>query len=129
MDENIDLKLQRWYSLAKQLKKVKEEEMALRIAIRDMAFPQLKEGANSFEFKPGWVLKNTHKLNRTIDETVLEAVRGELPHVAFNNLIQWKPELRIKHYRELTETDRQVFDEALVIKPGSPAFTIVEKKK
>ena len=40
-------------------------------------------------------------------------------------LVKWKPELVLKAYRNLTNEQKEVFNECLVIKDGSPSLEIV----
>lgn len=42
-----------------------------------------------------------------------------------DTLVNWKPSLSVSAYRELTKEQRQMFDECLSIKPGTPSLEIV----
>jgi hypothetical protein len=51
--------------------------------------------------------------------------RLELAGINVAALVKWKPELVLKNYRELTDEQKLIFNDCLVIKDGSPALEIV----
>jgi hypothetical protein len=64
---------------------------------------------------------------------VLQAMAGEngplhTIGIRADDLVTWKPELKIGAYRELTEEQRLVFDACLEIRDGSPSLSMVEPK-
>lgn len=119
--------LNEWYKLAAELKRVKAAEMLLRQKIFHAYFPAPKEGTNSHPLADGWVLKAKYPINREVDQGALAAYKEKFVEANINAdaLVQYKPELRLSAYRELTEEQRQLFDHALIVKPGSPALEIV----
>ena len=119
--------LAEWYRLQEELKKVRAAEMLLRQKIFGAYFPSPTEGTNSAPLADGWVLKGKHTINREIDPGALGAMKEQFAQagIAADSMVQYKPSLVLKEYRTLTEEQRQLFDRALIVKPGSPALEIV----
>ena len=119
--------LAEWYRLQEELRKVKASEMLLRQKIFAAYFPSPKEGTNDAPLAEGWILKGKHTINREIDPGALGAMKEQFVQagISADALVQYKPSLVLKEYRTLTEEQRQLFDRALIVKPGSPALEIV----
>lgn len=120
-----------WYEMAQQLKTLRAKEMTLRKKIFGNAFPDPKEGTNSYKLADGYMLKAQHKLDRSIDPGAFDAMKDVLRKHEINpdSLVRYKPELVLREYRALGEKDRQLFDQCLIVKPGSPSLEIVMPKK
>lgn len=116
-----------WYKLAEQLKKLKSSEYLMRQEIFKKAFPKPKEGTNNYGLDDGYVLKGNHVLNRNIDEGAFKALKEQLleAEVKIDDLVEYKPSLVKREYNKLTESQRKIFDQCLVIKPGSPSLEVV----
>jgi hypothetical protein len=117
-----------WYEAQDQLGKLKSKEMLLRNRIFGAYFPDPKEGTNNFNLDDGYVLKGGHTINRDVDIGAFTALREQLGGVGIQNpddLIQFKPSLKLAKYRELTEEQRKLFDVCLIVKPGAPSLEIV----
>ncbi len=130
--------LQQWYKLQQKLGKLKSEEAMLRARIFSDLFPDPVEGTNNYDINDGTgaVLKATHVINRNIDMGSLEALDkairtpdANLPKLPLRKLVEWKPSLVLKEYRSLTEEERHVFDQCLIIKEGSPQMKIEIPKR
>jgi hypothetical protein len=123
--------LNNWYILQEQLEKVKEAELILRKKICKFYFRDPKEGVNKYPLDEGWVMKCDHKINRTVDESLLTTLSSTLREKGINPeaLVKWKPELKLAEYRKLTEEERNMFDKVLTIKDGTPALEIVLPKR
>lgn len=100
-------------------------------------FPNPKEGTNKADLKDGTgaQLKAVHVIGRTVELGSLDALRSairtegsNLPKLPIADLIKYKPELVIGEYRKLTEEERCIFDQCLIIKPGSPQLEITIPK-
>jgi len=119
--------LAEWYRLQDELKRIKASEMLLRQRIFGAYFPSPVEGTNSAPLADGWVLKGKHTINRDIDPGALGAMKEQFAEagISADALVQYKPSLVLKEYRTLTEEQRQLFDQCLIVKPGSPALEIV----
>ena len=123
--------LETWYQIQDTLKKLKAQEMILRKRIFEHYFPEPKEGTNSHELNDGYVLKAKYGLLRDIDVGELQSC-GDLfaqAGISADALVQWKPFLKVKEYRQMTAEQRALFDRCLVIKPGAPSLEITLPKK
>ena len=120
-----------WYKLNEELKRLKGQEALLRQKIFKGMFLNPHEGTNSVDLPDGYVLKGKHNINRDIDPGALDALRPELKKakILVDQLVRYKPELKIALYRELTDEQRQLFDQALIIKDGMPGLEIVMPKR
>lgn len=123
--------LAEWYRLQVQLNRLKLAEHNMRMRLFNGLFPDPVEGTNTYDINDGTgaVLKATHVIGRTVDEGTLQALATQLKEehlttVDLRALIKWKPELVTKEYRKLGKRELHVFDQCLVIKPGSPQLKI-----
>jgi hypothetical protein len=130
--------LKEWYTLKQQIDELKNKEVVLRQFIFNGIFPKPEEGINKHDINDGSgaVLKATHVINRKVQEDALEdlsdslqVVDANLPQLDLDKLVKWKPEVSIKEYRALTDEQRNLFDQVLVIKPGMPSLEIVIPKR
>lgn len=123
-------KLEKWYLLQDQLKKIREEEAALRAEIFAEAFPNPKEGTNKFDLGGGYQLTATLPITRKVDVAAYEAMKELLEENGINadKMVKWNPELEMKQYRCLTEEELHLVDQFLIIKDGSPQLKIVMPK-
>ena len=119
--------LEKWYKLANELKSIKAQEILLRKKIFAGKFPDPIEGTNTCPLEDGWVLKGTYSLDRAIDQGAFDAIKEKLEeeNVSPDSLVQYKPSLVKRAYNTLTAEQRNLFDQCLIIKPGSPSMTIV----
>ncbi len=129
-NEKVDYNklLNEWNKKALQLKELKAEEMELRLKLSAYFCPNPKEGTNTVDLGNKWKLKNVHKINRKCDKASFNAVFAEMFDGAKDLLIEWKPELILKEYRKLAPEWVKIFDQALIIKPGSPDLKLVSPK-
>lgn len=120
-----------WDQAKQELARWKAAEMLLRTKIFKAAFPTPKEGTNNFTLESGYILKGKYSLNRDIDPGELfartEAFREA--GIPVDALIKRSPELVKAKYNELTDEQRTLFDNVLIIKPGTPALEIAEPPK
>lgn len=123
--------LEQWYLLDKQIKALKASEVLLRQKIFNGMFLEPKEGTNSFELPDGAVVKGKRVISRTIDIGALNALREQfaVQGIMVDSLVKYTPELKLSGYRELTEEQQHLFDQALVIKDGMPGLEIVIPKR
>ena len=122
-----------WYVVKKRMAVDKAAEAMMRSRIFKFFFPTPEEGTNTHPLKDGTgaELKAVYNIDRKVDEGELEALKAamaeegsNLPQFKLDELIVWKPELKIAAYRKLSEEDQQVFDRILVVKPGMPQVDI-----
>lgn len=127
-----------WYKTKRELDTLKATEMLMRQRIFKAFFPSPKEGTNTVVLPDTYQLKGTHTINRKIVEEAMQALcyrpqvsegvfgpcKLEEAGVSPQAIIKWKPELAIGVYRELTEEQRHLVDQMLLIDAGSPQLKI-----
>lgn len=123
--------LNAWHSACEELTKIKEKELALRKKISAFFFPNPTEGTNKAPLADGWIIKLTHVVNRTIDMAAVTNLGEEFTAAGIRTdvLIKYKPEVSISNYRSMTEAQRNLFDQALTLRPGTPQVEIVKPKR
>lgn len=135
MDAYLVQLIKEWDDLKAQVETVAkpliDKERALRQLVADVMFDEPHEGTNYVPLEGDWRLKLVYKLDRKIDEAMLSTVAAQLAeqNVSIDKLIKWKPEVTLKEYRELTAEQAKIFDQALVVKPGTPALEMVPPKE
>lgn len=130
-----------WYRVTEELKEIKQREHFLRMRVFRHLVPVPVEGVNSVDLAShavfngvdtlGYVLKAQYVISREVDEAALTVLLPKLREakVPVEELIKRKPTLAVGAYRKLTKEETQLFDQALVIKPGSPQLEIMLPKK
>lgn len=132
--------LKEWYRVKDQLTKLKSTEAMMRSRIAKHFFPNPTEGSKGnkhpLDDGTGAILQMDHKVNRTVLEPELDALKAavkedgsNLPKLPFNKLVKYKPELVKTEYNKLTKEEREVFDRALNIKDGMPDLSIKIPKR
>ena len=126
-DEITQETLTQWYNLSKLLKKTKASEILLRKKIFEGKFPKPVEGAkNKVNIDQYYVLKGTYVLNRNVDVGAYKSIQEKLRELDVSDeVVEWKPSLKKSEYNKLTDDQKLIFDQCLIIKPGSPALEIV----
>lgn len=119
-----------WYALQNQMREIKEREMELRKKIFAFYFQGAVEGTNKLEMQDGYTLTGKRVINRSVDKGSLVSLTPELQAagIKVDDLVEWKPSLKISAYRKLSEAQTQLFDQVLVVKDGSPSLEIVAPK-
>lgn len=122
--------LEQWYTMADELRKLRAAEMLLRKKIFDHYFPDPKEGTNSEDLGDDFVLKGVFKYDRKIDEGAFDALQEEFREskIKTDTLVKTTPSLKIGPYNKLNKKNKLLFDQCLIIKPGSPSLTITKPK-
>lgn len=121
----------KWSEMVQQLKTLRTAEMLLRKKITIHYFPLAIEGTQSVKLNAGYKLRLTLPYDRSFDMGALAAGREMFQENGINvdSLMRTKYELKKKEYNTLTEEQRNLFDQALIIKPGSPTLEIVAPKQ
>ena len=116
-----------WYEMADQLKSLRASEALLRKSIFKKAFPNPKEGTNKYELDDGYVLSGKYALTRSVDEGAYSSILDNLyeAKIKVDKLVKFKPSISKSEYSRLTDEQRDLFDQCLVIKPGSPSLDII----
>ena len=122
----------KWYELKLLLAKTKSAEMLLRKKIFEFFFPEPVEGTNTAQLENDFLLKGGFAYDRQIDEAAWAAISKKLVKAGVKTpdvLVHWKPSLVKSEYDKLTEAQRHIMDQALVIKESSPSLEIVKAAK
>lgn len=129
-DKTPEKLLGEWYTMAADLKKLRASEMLLRKEIFNKCFPNPKEGTNSFALADGYILKAVHTITRDVDEGAFNTLKPKLEELKINcdSIVRMKPSLAKTVYNTLSVDQKFLFDQALTIKPGSPALSVVMPK-
>ena len=117
--------LGQWQDTKAELESLKRKEAQLRKLLFQGAFPNPVEGINTITLVDGTIIKGTHKITRNIDEAALPSVLEQMPEAVRDNLVAYKPSLSVAVYRKLTAEERKTFDQALIIKPGTPTLEVI----
>lgn len=119
--------LEEWYKATAELAIAKAKEGMLRLRCFKGYFPTPVEGTNTAPLADGYELKGIHKINRSVEPGSLIVLADKFAEakIAVGDLIEYKPDLKIKEYRTLTDDQRNLFDQALIIKDGTPDLKIV----
>jgi hypothetical protein len=134
--DNKYAKLEEWRQAllaAADAKAIIETEQRLRKEVTALFFPEPKEGTNNFDLGSDWKLKAVYKIDRKVDEAALPSVLDELHKlkVVTDNLVVYKPEVSTSTYKALKEVNpdaAKVFEQALIIKPGSGTLELIVPK-
>ncbi len=138
IDETIptEAEIALWWETQQQLEKLKSLESTLRMKIYKHWFKDPKEGTNDHPLGEGFVAKGVRKINRNVDEAALKVFTAAptegavsmlgMHQIAVDKVIKYKPELVISEYRKLTDEQRLIFDQVLVIKEGMPGLEIAK---
>lgn len=126
--------LRPWYELQEELRALQVREILLRKKIFEKLFPNPSEGANSLEIDEedvehiglpaGTVVKSDYTFSYKVDDAALDGHKKAFAaaKIKTDELIDWKPELRLTPYRKLNAKQKKLFDEVIEAKPpGSPA--------
>lgn len=119
-----------WLETKRKLATVKAKEAILREKIIKTFFSGPKEGTNNFELGNNYKLKYTHKLTREVDDAMLTNLLPSLREKGINvdNLVERKPSLKLKNWRDLTEEEHQLFDQCVTTKPASGSLEFIKPK-
>lgn len=120
-----------WYDLKLKLESLKERESELRKKIFSAYFTEAHEGTNKLELQGGYTLNGKRVINRTIDKGAMVSLTPELQAagIRLDDIVEWKPSLKLSVYRKLSEEQTKLFDQILVIKDGMPGLEIVAPKE
>ena len=120
-------KVEEWKEAKAELDRFKRLEMKLRKELFAEVFPTPKEGTNKTELA-GFAFKGVHKLNYTLEEALVPNVRSALQKLNVNpdTIFKVKVNLIKKGFENLTGQAKEILEEAVTVKAGSPTLTIVE---
>lgn len=119
----MDKDLKKWQSAKKKLNEWKKKEMELRRGVIQKLFGELEEGTKTLE-QDGYKLKVSTSMNYTLEEALLPAVEEALMKLGIipKTVITYKPKLVVRAYKSLEGQAKEIMDEAITAKLGSPSF-------
>jgi hypothetical protein len=130
VEEAVGL-LTTWQAMHTQLAALREQEMALRKRIWGPLFPNPVEGTNKFALGNGYQLVGKYPIDRKVDEGLLQVLKPKLAeaNIMVDAVVQYKPEFKKAVYNTFTEEQKHLFDQCLIVKPGSISFEVVAPKE
>lgn len=107
-------------------KKALERKAVIDKILTDHFFPNPHEEGTRRKEEGGFAVMLKTELKRTFDEAAIDNVLTELPPHYKELLVNYKPTLKLKEYKELPEDNKKKFENCLVITPGANRFEIVK---
>lgn len=129
MDVETQNLIAEWAKASNELKELKVKEALLRTQVFGTVFKQPNEGVNKEPIANGWQLKADYKYNRRVDEATLQAALKKLPVGTEDKVIRYKPELKMREYKALLASHKEVLDHAIITTPGAAALELVPPKE
>lgn len=127
LTQELQASIDEWTALTKWLEKGKKRELELRNTLAEL-FVEPKEGVNHLHVGGLLDFVLDYKVNRKLDEQVLDTVMSELPEDSpyrqLGVLITYKPQLVLGGYRSLPADQKLIFCQALTETPGTPSLEI-----
>lgn len=121
-----------WLDASKQLEVWKETEARLREQLVEGYFPNADpEGTTKLPLNDGWEMHCTMRMNRKVLNRNGEATKvyQQLPPEVADEVIAWKPDLKLRGYRKLSDEQRALVDTVVESKPGLPSLKLVPPKE
>ena len=91
-------------------------------------FPKPKEEGTERKEANGFCVMLKTAVKREIDVAALPLVMKKLPPGMEEELLNYKPALRLANYRDISEANRRIFDHCLTITPANATFEIVKQE-
>lgn len=118
--------------LCQLLSVTKDKELDLRLKLFNGAFPNPKEGTNTWKLPDGRELKGKYVINRYVNQEVLQPTLQALREHGVANtdqLVKFKPELAKREWNALSDEAKLIFSPAITATPGTPQFEVVTPKR
>lgn len=133
-NDTIDTKIVKWADNSNLLKLLKKVEMEQRTHLFNILFPSPKVGTNNFDLGKGYKVKGVHGYTNSLDKAAFELMQAEIANLSqedqqlIREAVKWEPSLVAKGYKNLSDTAKEVFDEAVVTKPKAITLELVIPK-
>ena len=133
--QTFNVKINRRIQLVEQIKLMQAEEKELRSELVATFEDDVFEGTQTMELDRGVKLKCVKKITRALDNEAvkdvskIENVLARLPADVAERLIKYVPKLSEKDYKSLANEHRNIIDEIITSKPGTPTLTVVYPKE
>lgn len=120
--------LNAWRQAGEVLETIKAYEMDLRKKLVQETFKESVTGKNKADV-PGGELIFTKKYNTSVDETLFDKVasEAEIIGVDVGSLFKVKHSLDNKKYKMLTDEQKEIIDQTLVVKEAAPTLEFKAK--
>lgn len=123
----------RWQAVKREAKRYGEAEMEMRKAImasiKQARGTEFKEGANAVKMADGRKITGTHKINRSLAQDQIAAVRERYQQlndrpVDFDDLLKVSYDLVISSFRKLEGEALAVVSDMVTAKEGAPEIKV-----
>lgn len=129
-------KVQEWFKVKNLTDKHSAKELQLRKELFEEIFPEPTEGSkeNKITLGDGFIIQGDYKINRKIDVAMLDVARTEFNKLevdaaVFDNVINYKPALKLANFKGLSPKYKVMFGDAIIETPGTPGLKVVAPKK
>lgn len=133
-DLTIDQKILEWSGNAAALAKIKDLEMAQRKELSAELFPDPEVGTQHYDLGGGYKVTFVHKMDTKLDAAAFALIQPEIEALGdhakeqLSTTVSYKPSLVMEGYDKLTDDVKELFDEAVTVKPASPSMKLVVPK-
>lgn len=117
-----EIEKENWQKIAKKRKAEIDE------ILTDHFFPKRKEEGTERKESNGFLVMLKTGLKRAFDAAAIPAIMKKLPAGMEEDLIDYKPHLKLSNYRDISEANRRIFDHCLTATPDKAIFEIVKKE-
>lgn len=133
VERTRDMIIMEWDAAKKALTEYKDKEAKLRKEVVAMEFAGAKAGTNRVQLGNGYALKAVVRYNYKItkneaveppDYSHLPGILAQLPPAVAQGLVKWTPELSESAYKQLTEEEKKIANQFLLITDGSSSLEL-----
>ncbi|MBG89562.1 MAG: hypothetical protein CMO80_22065 [Verrucomicrobiales bacterium] len=131
----LDQKILEWAGNSEALARLKKVEMAQRQELAKELFPDPKYGTQHHQLGGGYKVTLVHKQDTKLDEDAFALIQPELEKLGddakaeLTNAVKYKASLVMAGYKNMSDTVKELFDEAVVTKDASPSLKLVVPKE
>lgn len=116
----LENKITDWFVLRKDLKKLKKDEMKLRVEICRELNTENAPAPVKLEYRSDWItMVAEYKLSYSLDEAVFDSILEDLSKEEID-AVKHTPNLKLKEYKKLPEDS--LLHEAVTSKPAAPTL-------
>ena len=112
--------------IQKQAKAIREKEVELRKKIASYLLKGKGEGTHKFDFGD-FEVKAVKKMNYSLDDDLLSTLWEDMSNEE-REAVKFKPSLVIREYKQIEPESRETLDLCVVVKPGMPTISIIDKE-
>jgi len=125
-----------WDKAKKELARIKDLEMSLRLQVVETEFPEhTTDGTENSDLGGGYKLKAKFGINYSFSDrealdnalSAIEKMSPEGEYIA-ERLVKYDPKLSVAEYKKLDEQYRRIIDKVIVTKYATPTLELVIPK-